>query len=72
MITNKFCGRCKIVKRVLGEKGFEVEELDSSSKEAEDILLEHNIRELPVLLYEDKIIFGSDALDFANKIKQGK
>ena len=68
IISNVYCGKCKIAKRVLKEKGYEIEELDSSSAEAEKILKEHDIRELPVIIYEDKIIFGNDALNFANKI----
>ena len=70
MVVGHFCGRCKIAKQVLKEKGYNVREIICDSEEGKDIIDKTQAKELPILIDNGKILKGQEVVDFANKAQK--
>lgn len=70
IVTGEFCGKCKIAKQTLTSKGYVVEEIPVDSEKGKEIIDKTQIKELPILINEGKIMSGQEVVNFANSIKK--
>lgn len=68
LVVGSYCGRCKIAKKILEEKGYEFKEIMFDSVEGKDIIDKTQAKELPILVDDGKIMKGQEAVDFVNKL----
>jgi glutaredoxin len=69
IVSGPYCGRCKVAKQILTEKGYVVNEIMANSDEGKEIIDKTQAKELPILINEGKILKGQEVLDFASKAK---
>lgn len=70
MVVGHFCGRCRIAKQTLMEKGYKFKEIACDSEEGKDIIDKTQAKELPILIDNGSIFSGQEVIDFANKAKK--
>lgn len=69
IVSGPYCGRCKVAKQILTEKGYVINEIMANSDEGKEIIDKTQAKELPILINEGKILKGQEVLDFASKAK---
>jgi glutaredoxin len=72
IVSGPYCGRCKIAKQMLIQKGYDLMEVMANSDEGKEIISKTQAKELPILIHDNKILKGQEVLDFANKSKKVK
>lgn len=70
IVVGPYCGRCRIAKQMLREKGYDVKEIMFDSEDGKEIIDKTQARELPILVDNGKILKGQEVVDFANKAKK--
>jgi glutaredoxin len=70
IVSGPYCGRCKIAKQILSQKGYVINEIMANSDEGKEIIDKTQAKELPILIDDGKILKGQEVLDFANKAKK--
>lgn len=69
IVSGPYCGRCKIAKQLLSQKGYIINEIMADTEEGKDIIDKTQAKELPILIDNGKILKGQEVIDFANKAK---
>lgn len=72
IVSGPYCGRCKIAKQTLAQKGYIVNEIMADTEEGKEIIDKTQAKELPILIDNGKILKGQEVLDFAMKVKKIK
>ena len=72
IVSGPYCGRCKIAKQTLSQKGYIVNEIMANTDEGKEIIDKTQAKELPILIDNGKILKGQEVLDFAMKAKKIK
>lgn len=72
MVSGPYCGRCKIAKQMLAQKGYIVNEIMADTPEGKEIIDKTQAKELPILIKDGKIMKGQEVLDFATKASKAK
>lgn len=67
IVSGPYCGRCKIAKQMLTQKGYIVNEIMADTEEGKEIIDKTQAKELPILIKDGEILKGQEVLNFANK-----
>lgn len=67
MVSGPYCGRCKMAKQMLAQKGYIVNEIMADTDEGKEIIDKTQAKELPILVNDGKILKGQEVIDFATK-----
>ena len=62
IITGEHCGYCDSAKHLLNVRGLEYKEISCFEEEGMKILSEHNLRSVPQIFIDDKLIGGYEDL----------
>lgn len=72
IVSGPYCGRCKIAKQMLTQKGYIVNEIMADTEEGKEIIDKTQAKELPILIKDGEILKGQEVLNFANKAAKVK
>jgi glutaredoxin len=62
IITGEHCGYCDGAKQILNIRGIEYKEISVMNEEGMKIMTEHNLRSVPQIFIDDKLIGGYNDL----------
>ena len=62
IITGKYCGYCESAKHLLHVRGLQYKEISAHDEEGMKIMTEHNLRSVPQIFIDDKLICGFNDL----------